>query len=192
MLITQESKSHNIFIKDFNCLMYSSTKHKGRKHYCMHCLQNFTTEEILDKHKKQCLLINGTQAVNCESGIIKLKNYEKQVPIVFKIYADTECFLKRSNSFEGEHTIKYQERFPDSIGVKLVCIDNRFTLPTIIFKGKKCLNEFIKWNFRQKEWINKVIYQHFNKDLIMTNEDEEIEINSDICHTCKEKLDTEK
>ena len=73
-----------------------------------------------------------------------------------------------------------------------MCIDNRFTLPTIIFKGKKCLNEFIKWNFRQKEWINKVIYQHFNKDLIMTNEDEEIEINSDICHTCKEKLDTEK
>ena len=148
----------------------------------MHCLQNFITEEILDKHKKQCLLINGTQAVNCESGIIKLKNYEKQVPIVFKIYADTECFLKRSNSFEGEHTIKYQERFPNSIGVKLVCIDNRFTLPTIIFKGKKCVNEFIKWDFRQKEWTNKVIYQHFNKDLRMTNEDEEIEINSDICH----------
>ena len=172
--------------------MYSSTKHKGRKHYCMHCLQNFTTEEILDKHKKQFLLINDTQAVNYESGIIKFKNYEKQVPIVFKIYADTECFLKRSNSFVGEHTIKYQERFPNSIDVKLVCIDNRFTLPTIIFKAKKCVNEFIKWNFRQKEWINKVIYQNFNKYLIMANEDEEIEINSDICHTCKGKLDTEK
>ena len=172
--------------------MYSSTKHKGRKHYCMHCLQNFTTEEILDKHKKQCLLINGTQAVNYESGIIKFKNYEKQVPIVFKIYADTECFLKRSNSFEGEHTIKYQERFPNSIDVKLVCIDNRFTLLTIIFKAKKCVNEFIKWNFRQKEWINKVIYQNFNKYLIMANEDEAIEINPDIWHTCKGKLDTEK
>ena len=73
-----------------------------------------------------------------------------------------------------------------------MCIDNRFTLPTVIFKGKKCVNEFIKWIFRQKEWINKVIYHHFNKDLIMTNEDEEIYNNSDICHICKEKLEADK
>ena len=44
----------------------------------------------------------------------------------------------------------------------------------------------------QTKRINKVIYQHFNKYLIMANEDEEIEINSDIWHTCKGKLDTEK
>ena len=92
MLITQESKSHNVFIKDFNSLMYSSTKHKGRKHYCMHCLQNFTTEEILDKHKKRCLLINGTQAVNYESGTIKFTNYEKPVPVIFKISTNTAFF----------------------------------------------------------------------------------------------------
>ena len=61
--------------------------------------------------KKQCLLINGCQAVNYESGTIKYKIYEKQVPILFKIYADTECFLKTTNSYEGEYTIKYQEHF---------------------------------------------------------------------------------
>ena len=93
---------------------------------------------------------------------------------LLKIRADTECFLKRTNSYEGEYTIKYQEHLPNSIGAKLVCIDDRFTLPSITFKGKNCINEFIKWVFRQKEWINQVIYQHFNKKLIMTNEDEEI------------------
>ena len=62
----------------------------------MSCLQSFTTEEILSNHKKQCLLINGCQAVNYESGIIKFTNYNKQIPILFKIYADTECFLKRT------------------------------------------------------------------------------------------------
>ena len=78
--------------------------------------------------------------------------------------------MKRTNSYEGEYTIKYQEHLPNSIGAKLVCIDDRwFTLPSIIFKGKNCINEFIKWVFRQKEWINQVIYQHFNKKLIMTN-----------------------
>ena len=88
-LITEKDKSHYAFIKDFNRLMFSRTKHKDKKHYCMSCLQNFTTEEIL--YKKQCLLINGCQAVNYQSGIIKFTNYNKQIPILFKIYADTEC-----------------------------------------------------------------------------------------------------
>ena len=77
----------------------------------MACFQNFTTEEILSTHKKQCLLINGCQALNYESRTIEYKIYEKQVPILFKIYADTECFLKTTNSYEGGYTIKYQEHF---------------------------------------------------------------------------------
>ena len=104
----------------------------------------FTTEEILSNHKKQCLLINGCQAVY-ESGIIKFTNYNKQISILFKIYADTECSLKRVSSYEGEHTIKYKEYIPNSVGGKLVCIDDRFTLPFIIFKCKDCINKFITW-----------------------------------------------
>ena len=50
------------------------------------------------------LFINGCQAVNYESGILKLTNYNKQIPTLFKIYADTECFLKRNKIEEGERT----------------------------------------------------------------------------------------
>ena len=150
--------------------MFSRTKHKDKKHHCMSCLQSFTKEEILNQHKKQCLLINGCQAVNYESGTIKFANYNKQIPILFKIYADTEWFLKRTNSYEGEYTIKYQEQLPNSIGAKLVCTDVRFPLPSTILKEKNCINEFIKCVFRQKKWINQVIYQHLNKKLIMNND----------------------
>ena len=143
LLLTVKEKSHYVFVKDFNRLMFSRTKHKSKKHYCMSCLQNFTTEEILSNHKKQCLLINGCQAVNYESGIIKFTNYNKQIPILFKIYADTESFLKITKIKEGEYTTKYQEHQPNSIGAKLVCIDDRFTLPSIIFKGKNCINKII-------------------------------------------------
>ena len=113
----------------------------------MVCLQNFTTELVLSNHQKQCLLINGCQAVNYESGIIKFKNYEKQVPISFIIYADAEHFLKITDSYKDEYTIKYQGHFPNSIGAKLVCIDDRFVLPTINFKGEKCVNKFIKLDY---------------------------------------------
>ena len=59
-------------------------------------LQSFTKEEILNQHKKQCLLISGCQAVNYESGTIKFINYEKQMPMPFKIHADTRVFFKKS------------------------------------------------------------------------------------------------
>ena len=192
LLIIEIGKSHYVFIKYFNRLMFSRTKYKDKKHYCKSCLQSFTTEEILSNHKKQCLLINGCQAVNYESGIIKFTNYNKQIPILFKIYADTECFLKRTKIKEGEHTIKYQEHYPNSIGAKLVCIDDRFTLPSIIFKGKDCINKFITWVLDKQKWTKKITKQYFNKRLIMTNKDEEIYHNSHICWICRQELNTDK
>ena len=53
LLITEKDKSHYVFIKDFNRLMFSRTKHKDKKHHCMSCLQNFTTEKILSNHQKK-------------------------------------------------------------------------------------------------------------------------------------------
>ena len=52
LLITEQGKSHYVFIKDFNRLMFSRTKHKDKKYHCMSCLQSFTKEEILSNHKK--------------------------------------------------------------------------------------------------------------------------------------------
>ena len=123
LLISNGEKSHYVFIKDFNRLMYSKTKHKDRKHFCMSCLQNFTTKEILNNHRERCLLINETQAVKYETGTIKFKNFDKQIPIPFKIYADTECLLKRIDIKEGKYTKLYQKHIPNSIGAKLVCTD---------------------------------------------------------------------
>ena len=78
LLITKKGKLHYVFVKDFNRLMFSRTKHKDKKHYCISCSQNFTTEEILSNHKKQCFFIKGCQAVKYESGTIKFTNYNKQ------------------------------------------------------------------------------------------------------------------
>ena len=149
LLISNEEKSHYVFIKDFNRLMYSKTKHKDRKHFCMSCLQNFTTKEILNSHRERCLLINDTQAVKYETGTIKFKNFNKQIPTPFKIYADSECLLKKVNINKGGYTKLYQKHIPNSIGAKLVCIDNEFTLPTKIFTGSNSIKELIKWVVEQ-------------------------------------------
>ena len=135
--------------------MYSNTKHKDRKDFCIACLQNFTTREILNSHRERCLLINGTQAVKYETGIIKSRNFNNQKLIPGKTYADSECMLKRVNIKKGGYTKLYQMLVPNSIGAKLVCGDNRFTLPIKIFTGGHSIKEFIKWVFDQKNIVIK-------------------------------------
>ena len=93
---------------------------------------------------------------------------------------------------EGEHTIKYQEHYINSIGAKYVCIDDRFTLPSIIFKGKDCFNKSIRWVLDEQKWTKQITKKYFNKRLIMTNEYEEIYNNSQIFWICKEELNTDK
>ena len=63
LLITKDEKKHYVLIKDFNAFMYNQSKHKERKHFCMYCLQCFSSIEILDPHRKDCIVINGKQAI---------------------------------------------------------------------------------------------------------------------------------
>ena len=60
-----------------------------------------------------------------------------------------------------------------------VCYD-RFTLPSIIFKGKDCINKFITWVLDKQKSAKQITKQYFNKRLLMTSEDEEIYNNSHI------------
>ena len=103
-------------------------------------------------------------------------------------YILTQCFLKRTKINEGEHTTKYQEHQPNSIGAELVCVDDRFTLPSFIFKGKDCINKFITWVLDKQKWTQQITKKYFNKRLIMTSEDEEIYHNSHICWICKQVI----
>ena len=55
--------------------MFHKTKNKNKKWFCKGCLQCFTCEGVLIKHKEDCLSVNGKQSVNLEKGIIKLENF---------------------------------------------------------------------------------------------------------------------
>ena len=63
LLITKDEKRHYVLIKEFNKFMHNQSKHKERKHFCMYCLQCFSSESILGKHTNNCLTSNGKQAI---------------------------------------------------------------------------------------------------------------------------------
>ena len=55
-------KSHYVYIKYFNRFMFHKKKSKN-KCFCKSCLWCFSSENVLTKHKKDCLSINGVQSV---------------------------------------------------------------------------------------------------------------------------------
>ena len=45
-------------------------------------------KEFLIENKPTCLKINGKQTVKLKSGLIKFRNYFKQLSLPFKVYAE--------------------------------------------------------------------------------------------------------
>ena len=107
MLVINENKSHYVYIKDFDRFVFHKTKNKNKKDFCESCLQCFISQKVSTKHKEVCLGINGAQSVRVEKGTTKFKNHFKQIPVPFKVYADSECNLESVESYERSYSKKY-------------------------------------------------------------------------------------
>ena len=103
LLLIDDDKSHYVYVKDFDRFMFHKTKNKNKKWFCRSCLQCFSSESVLIKHKENCLSINGKQSVKLEEGIIELENDFKEISVPFKIYANFEYNLKGAESYEGSY-----------------------------------------------------------------------------------------
>ena len=91
LLVSNENKLHYVYIKDFYIFIFHKTKNKNKNYFCKSCLQCFSSKNVLKELKEVCLSINGAQSVRLEKGTIEFKNYFKQIPVSFKIYADFDC-----------------------------------------------------------------------------------------------------
>ena len=71
LLVIDESKSHYVYIKDFDRLTFQKTKNKNKKYFCKSFFQCFSSKNVLTEHKKVCLSISGAQSVRLEKGTIE-------------------------------------------------------------------------------------------------------------------------
>ena len=65
LFLNDDDKLH-VYIKDFDRFMFRKTKTKNKKWFCRSCLECFSRESVLLKHKENCLSINGKQSVKLE------------------------------------------------------------------------------------------------------------------------------
>ena len=209
-----EETTHYVYIKDFNRLMYNFTKHKGKKYFCMHCLQCFYSNESLAKHRVNCIAINGVQSIKMpekyidKNGVwrtpcVYFKNYHKTLPVPFGIYADFECTTEKISSCqpppmkkpkkgrppeERSYTEKYQKHMACSFGYKVVCYyDKKYSGDVVIYRGEDCIQKFMKCMFEEVKNCQSIIRDNFNKPLKMTKKDEKAFKMATHCHICEKK-----
>ena len=177
-LITEKENKHYVLIKDFNKFMYHQKKHKERKHFCMHCLQCFSSEKALINHKENCIQVNGTQAIKMptKDNILKFNNFHKQLAIPFVIYADFEAITEKIHGCQPNNdksfTEAYQKHTDCGYGYKVVCCyDDKYTKPVQIYRGEKAVYKFMEAMLNEVKYCKKMIKKEFNKPLKVTKDE---------------------
>ena len=195
LLITEDDNKHYVLIKDFNRFMFNQTKHEHRKHFCMYCLQCFSSEEVLKNHKDNCIQLNGEQAIKMpdkSNNTLKFNNFHKQQPVPFVIYADFEAITEKISGCRPNNnksfTEAYQKHTDCGFGYKVVCCyDDKYTQPMKIYRGEKAVYTFLEYMLDEVKYCKRIIKKEFNKPLNMTKENEEEFQKAEECHICNKK-----
>ena len=197
LLINKDKKNHYVLVKNFNKFMFDQTKHNCKKHFCMYCLQCFSREDVLAEHVKNCLSINGKQAIKMpKKGHVNFRNYHKQIPAPFVIYADFEAITEKVHGClpnnEKSYTEAYQKHIDCGYGYKLVChYNDEFSKPVQVFRGENAVYNFMEKMIEEVEWCKSIIKKHFNKPLVMTEENKLDFESAKYCHICKNRYSEE-
>ena len=173
--------------------------------FCKHCLQCFYSEGDLENHRQDCIVINGTQAIELpeikydENGqeiipSVYFKNHHKGLPRPFVIYVDFECPTEKKSSCtpsdEKSYTKKYQNHTPCSFGYKVVCrYDKEYSKDLVIYRGEDPTGDFLKCMQGEVQNCQEVIKNHFNKPLKMYEEDQRNFRKATRCHICQKNME---
>ena len=142
-------------------------------------MQAFRTAENLECHLKDCFKINDKQTIRRpkKNEYIKCKNFRRKTKSPFLIYADFESILVpedngKQNPNES-YTSKYQKHVPCSYGYKLACVDDKFSNLFESYFGEDGICSFISSMIEESKYFSGVMKKIFNKELVMTKEDNE-------------------
>ena len=171
-----------------SCIIILYTVEK-KKDFCHYCLQAFSTEKILKCHIKDYLKINGKQKIimTKKGEYVKFKNYERKIKSLFLICADFASVLVPENNGmqnpDESYTNINQKHIACSYSYKLVCV-GEFSKSFKTYLGEDAVYNFINSMIEESKYCSDAINIHFNKEFVMTKEDNEDFKNSAKCWIC--------
>ena len=81
---------------------------------------------------------------------------------------------------------------PCSFAYEIVCVDDRFTQPIFVYTGENAAYGFINVILKEYKYCRKVMNKHFNKNLIMSEEEEHLFQQSNNSWICKKLIDNDQ
>ena len=151
MYITKGQRSHYCYIKSLSRLFYSQQGRLGRHlHFCERCLQGFTLESILAKHRSLCrgTSFRPARVEMPEKGksTLEFQNYQWQMEVPFVIYADCESITEKYDTCipppERSSTIKTEVHKPCGFSFVTVRLDGVVSEP-FLYRGEDCVKQFL-------------------------------------------------
>ena len=86
------------------------------------------------------------------------------------------------------YTEAYQTHEDCGYGYKVICCyDDKYSKYTCIYRGENAVYKFMEKMLEEVKYCKDVIKKHFNKPLVMTEDDEQHFKTMDGCHICGEK-----
>ena len=94
------------------------------------------------------------------------------------IYEDLERILVpedkgKQNPYKSYTKNIKQKHVAFRYGYKLVCVDDKFSKPFKSYSGEDTVYNFINSMIEESKYCSEVTKKHFNKELVMTKEDDE-------------------
>jgi hypothetical protein len=193
LLIKDGERSHYVWIKDLPRMLYKNSAHKDRKHPCRRCLHVFSTPELLESHKVDCLGI-GEKPQRTEMPVkgentLKFTAHHKQMRVPYVIYADFETLNVSVEGCGGgpddSWTRQLAKQTPCGYCYVVVRSDGE-AAPPVLYRGEDAVEHFMASLQRELETINDVFSNP--KEMAMTQEDRKSFLKAVDCHVCGEPL----
>ena len=203
LMIVDGENRHYTAIKSLSRLLKSlNATHKGAYHFCVNCLNAFSTESARDKHYEYCSS-HGKVKVEMPAEKDKWLQYhdgQQQLKVPFMLYADFESILKpkderykdKIKQLKSKRTVKsYTEKINTHVPSGW-CVHSKFEYgdipdPIKLYRGKDCVETFVEYLEAEVKRLYDMYPQQPMTELtdVLKSEHEAAET----CHICFKPFD---
>ena len=182
-------KNHYILIKKLDVFLGDHNK----KFICRRCLSSYTSENMLMKHKPKCKNNDITSIKTSNESHHHWKKHFHKNPLYFRIYADFEADNEKDNTCIGNKTTNIYKQNPVLNGYHIVS-ELEDVLKSEYHKSPLGYDNVDWFVDDVKKLENKMAFyfKNTNKDIIMTQEDEEDHENNNTCRFCGKNIESDK
>ena len=163
-----------IKVKSISGLLRGITSNHNGDFYRLNYLYSYTTEEKFRKHERICKnhVFNDIKMSDEDNKILKYISGEKSLRVLFTIYADLECLLRKintcSNNPEKSYTEKKATHRPSGYSLVICCSFDKSKNECNYYRGKNCMKIFCK---DLKDQAKKIINYEKKEMIPLTDEE---------------------